>query len=265
MPDVNQIKEIVAKELGNQRFGVYSTVRNDRPHSTLVGYALTEDLTKIIFYTPINTRKFVNTRLHHHAVLFIDNTKNQPEDTKKAVSIAAKGQGRIGSDLPHEEYESYKKIYLDRNPHMEFFIRPKTEMIVLDVQEYEVVSNFQTVVDWSTESVVLKVRQIQGDRLVEAVNRGRALVLPNDSKTDVEWEDLILVTKEMTNEPEIDPSRVKGLIIEGPDTNGVGKRYAEKLGIPAVCNIEDATQYISTNDPVTVDGYLGYLILHNLK
>ncbi|MEI6153894.1 MAG: pyridoxamine 5'-phosphate oxidase family protein, partial [Deltaproteobacteria bacterium] len=54
-------------------FAVLATDSNGHPYTSLVAYAITPDLKKVLFATPKGTRKYKNILNSEHVALLIDN------------------------------------------------------------------------------------------------------------------------------------------------------------------------------------------------
>lgn len=88
-----------------------------------------------------------------------------------------------------------------------------------------------------------------------------------DSSFDELNEPCVLVASDITpsDAAQIDLDKVKGIVLEHGGTTGHAVIVARSMGIPAIVDVEAATQRIPAGEIVLVDGYSGSLILHPSK
>lgn len=265
---LDEIKKIIETELTNQHFGVFNSVRNDSPHSTLVSFVPSNDLSKLIFFTPKNTRKFINSQIYNKVSLFVDTTTNSPEDIKNAITITGYGKSLIGTNLPKDEFEAYKQKYLKKNPHMEFFLQPNREMIVIDVDRYELVTNFQSVFDWILEPKLknkLAIRQMQGDPVIGGETRGKILVIHSSEDLKFLDENYIVIAKELPEEFFKTAIIPKGILEMKGEPDSQTEQFAKKNNIPYVRYVTEPLEIFNSGDEITLDAHFGIIIQHKIK
>jgi heme iron utilization protein len=129
--------------LSSQRLGVLATTGEIYPYTSLVGFAVSEDLKNIIFATIKATRKYENLKNHPNVSILIHNTTNSTADFKDAAAVTAMG---VSKDTAGDERNKYKSIYLAKFPFLEDFIEnPNCVLVSVNVQRYIVVTRFQEV------------------------------------------------------------------------------------------------------------------------
>ncbi|MCY3414414.1 MAG: hypothetical protein INQ03_22395 [Candidatus Heimdallarchaeota archaeon] len=255
---IEEVRTSIENELNIQHFGVLSSVRNDKPHQTLVCFAPVENMQRLVFFTPKNTRKFINAQIYEKVSMFLDTTTNSPDDVKNALTISANGIVLHEKEFK-DKRDNYKKAYLKKNPHMEFFLKENIEMVVIKVEYYELVKQFQTVLDLNVSkpsSYTLSIRQIQGEGTGYGEIRKNLKLLGDEL---VEGD--ILVCEEFPDE------------YSGPELAAIvqisksekARTYADQHQIPCVSGLEEGLELFSSGDNITVDGYLGMIILHKVK
>jgi general stress protein 26 len=148
-PPGQQAEELEAhlrEILSTQLFGVLSTVGGDQPYASLVGFAASEDLSRLYFATSRSTRKFNNLHSNPRAAMLIDNRSNQAADLRRAAAATALGSVvEIGADRQDE----FKSVFLAKQTHFgDFLSSPNTARIYLEVKTYYVVSRFQNVFEF---------------------------------------------------------------------------------------------------------------------
>jgi len=240
---MDDILNTLEKLLTQQHYGVFNTIRFDTPHSTLVCFAPNKNLTKLVFMTPEQTRKTINSKIHDKVSLFVDNRKNEASDIKEATTIVAYGR-IVAAD--ETEKQVLTKAYLEKNPHMEFFVTPSVKLMVIEVNYYEIVSQFQSVKQLRANqgSFSVSIRQIMGQSFSTGYLRG-----------DLSDDKLVLVDSPTI----LNLDQATGIITNQQDF----KARAESLDIPVVY-LEDLTVLEGVKH-VTIDGYLGFVIIHDIK
>jgi len=88
-----------------------------------------------------------------------------------------------------------------------------------------------------------------------------------DSSFDELKEPCVLVASDITpsDAAQIDLDKVKGIVLEHGGTTGHAVIVARSMGIPAIVDVQTATQRIHAGEIVLVDGYTGTLIVHPTK
>lgn len=145
----------VAKRLramgAKEPFAVLATNENGRPYTSLISFAVTPDLTKVIFATPRNTRKFKNLVDTKDVAVLVDNRskKNKGFVETQAITVL----GKAAAVKRGRSWLEYAGIFLKKHPELEEFINASTTaLIVVDITSCIHVGNFQTitVMDWKT-------------------------------------------------------------------------------------------------------------------
>ncbi len=146
----------VAKRLramdARESFAVLATNEDGRPYTSLISFAVTPDLTKVIFATPRNTRKFKNIVDTKDVAVLVDDRSNKNKGFIETQAITVLGTAKpVRRGRPWLEYAG---IFLKKHPELEEFINASTTaLVVIDVTSCIHVGNFQTitVMDWNTK------------------------------------------------------------------------------------------------------------------
>jgi nitroimidazol reductase NimA-like FMN-containing flavoprotein (pyridoxamine 5'-phosphate oxidase superfamily) len=126
-----------------QHFAVLATHQEGRPYASLVAFAATPDLRRLVFTTMRATRKFTNLSADARVALLIDNRSNQETDLSQAVAVTATGRAceALGSDRA-----ALEELFLAKHPSLaDFVASPGCAVLAVDVDLYYVVSRFQNV------------------------------------------------------------------------------------------------------------------------
>jgi nitroimidazol reductase NimA-like FMN-containing flavoprotein (pyridoxamine 5'-phosphate oxidase superfamily) len=120
-----------------------STQKDGQPYASLLAFASADDLKKLFFLTPANTRKYENLTANPRVAMLVTNSRNQAENLYDAVAVTA-----VGKAFPAEDDEKgvLLDIFLKRHPALKDFASdPATAQIIVSVESYFTVSQFQNV------------------------------------------------------------------------------------------------------------------------
>jgi len=144
----NNIADEIKYILEIESFAVLSTQGEGQPYSSLISYAYSEDLKKIIFATPSDTRKFNLISKSDKVSVLVDTRSTNPASINEINAITITGQAKIIKDK--EELNFYTNLLVSEHPYLDSFVKaPNTEIIVVDVFQYIFVKKFQEVIEWS--------------------------------------------------------------------------------------------------------------------
>jgi nitroimidazol reductase NimA-like FMN-containing flavoprotein (pyridoxamine 5'-phosphate oxidase superfamily) len=145
MSDSEAERERLRQLLRAQRLGVLSSHDNGQPHASLVAFAATDDLRRLVFATTRATRKYANLRADARVALIVDNRSNRDADFHEAMAVTAYGRAL---ELSGAERDEYLELYLGKHPHLcEFVSAPTCALVAIAVQRYSMVDRFQHVVE----------------------------------------------------------------------------------------------------------------------
>lgn len=140
----------IRKLLANQNCAVLATSENGRPYTSLIAFAASDDLRRLLFVTARATRKFTNLRREPHVSLLLDNRKNCGEDFRDAMAVTVLG---VAGEVPDAEQAERMNLFLERHPLLqEFAASPSCALLEVKVQRYILVSRFQNVMELVFES-----------------------------------------------------------------------------------------------------------------
>lgn len=132
----------------NQSFAVLATQGQGQPYTSLIGFALTEDLKYIVFSTPRETRKFTLMEENNHVSFFIDDRASQPDSIDKISALTV--TARVEIQTTKEDIEKWSNILIKKHPYLETFAQSDTTAIVVaKVFRYFYVRRFQEVLEWA--------------------------------------------------------------------------------------------------------------------
>jgi nitroimidazol reductase NimA-like FMN-containing flavoprotein (pyridoxamine 5'-phosphate oxidase superfamily) len=155
MNKVDRIKNTIRDVTSEELFGILATSVNDVPYTTLIAFALEDDLSKLFFATSRDTKKFKQLKINGKISFHINNSRNSPKDIGNAVSITISGSA---SECPKENFDKAMKLYLSKNPQMTEFINgPNTALISVHIERYDIVERFQNVTVLNMEEQVTEL------------------------------------------------------------------------------------------------------------
>ena len=142
----DEVAGFIRRLLGEQRLAVLSTVHsNGHPYVTLVAFAWTPDLKCLAFATPRATRKFEHMQSNPQVALLVDNRTGRQEDFHEAMALTALGEARESSG---NERGRLLDSYRERHSALADFVQsPSTALMVVDVERYILVRQFQNVLE----------------------------------------------------------------------------------------------------------------------
>lgn len=126
-----------------QRSAALATQEGGQPYLSLMAFAATPDLKRLIVATERHSRKYANMMAEPRVALLIDDRSNVPSDTEEAVAVTVLGKA---AEAAPQEREELLPLFLAKHPHLEAFVTsPTCALITVRVETYFVVQRFQEV------------------------------------------------------------------------------------------------------------------------
>ena len=127
----------------HQLHAVLATADGGVPHASLVAFAASPDLRRLVFVTARATKKFRNLAASGTVALLIDNRTNTTSDVAEAMAVTV--IGRAG-EATGAEREGLLALLLARHPALADFARAAdTAVVAVTVERYLLVDRFQRV------------------------------------------------------------------------------------------------------------------------
>ncbi len=130
-----------------QRHAVLATVSDCQPYTSLVAFAMTPDMKKVLFATPRNTAKYRNIVNNRRVALLIDTRSNTDAAYMKSEAVTVIGTAkpvRRGS-----KREALAGVLTKKHPALRRFVREKTTaVIVVEAERCYHTGSFQEVSEW---------------------------------------------------------------------------------------------------------------------
>jgi nitroimidazol reductase NimA-like FMN-containing flavoprotein (pyridoxamine 5'-phosphate oxidase superfamily) len=131
----------------NQYFGVLATNDGGQPYTSLISFAITPDLKKVIFATPMETRKFKNILSKNNVSILIDNRSDTRKNLMATEAITVIGKAR---HVPRGKTRNeLAAIFLKKHPDLGEFIQSDTTALMVIKAAWCIhVGKFQTISVW---------------------------------------------------------------------------------------------------------------------
>jgi heme iron utilization protein len=138
-----RLRELDRKE----DFAVLATGEGDQPYTSLISFALTPDVSGLIFATPRDTQKYRNIRRQAKVAILIDNRSRKARALmeREAVTIIGvarplrKGRTRDGM----------MAVFLEKHPELAAFVESSSTVLMeVEVRRCIHVGQFQTISVW---------------------------------------------------------------------------------------------------------------------
>jgi heme iron utilization protein len=131
----------------SQKFAVLATAKAGIPYASLIAFALSPDLTQVLFATPKATRKYRNVVAGRHVALLVDSRAAGRTDLLGAEAITI-----AGSAAPLRRgraRDALAAVFLRKHPELEEFVRSSsTALVAVSITECVHVGRFQAVSVW---------------------------------------------------------------------------------------------------------------------
>ena len=144
----HEILSEIKKMCDQQNFAVLATQGDGQPYTSLISFSITNDLKKIYFSTPSQTRKFSLLEKNNQVSLLIDNRSDLPDGLNQISGLTITGTARIVA----EDFEKKEASFhlLEKHPYLKKFISSETTKIIeITAEHFYYVRRFQEVYQWS--------------------------------------------------------------------------------------------------------------------
>jgi nitroimidazol reductase NimA-like FMN-containing flavoprotein (pyridoxamine 5'-phosphate oxidase superfamily) len=122
---------------------VLATHDGTAPYTSLMAFAATADLDRLVFVTSRATHKYSNMSASNQVSALIDNRSNHSADFQSALAVTVLGQAR---ELQGKERDGLLALFLQRHPELEpFCLAPSSALMALIVRRYILVDRFDEV------------------------------------------------------------------------------------------------------------------------
>jgi heme iron utilization protein len=139
LSDISEYFGVLSPLLAIQRLAVLATSQDGQPYSSLVAFAVTDDLKQILFVTNRDTRKYRNIQQNSRVAMLVDSRKNDHADFETASAVTAIGVAReaLGQERNH-----LSEVYLAKHPYLTDFLGMSNSALVLVAVSEYVIAGF---------------------------------------------------------------------------------------------------------------------------
>ncbi|MFW9768209.1 MAG: pyridoxamine 5'-phosphate oxidase family protein [Candidatus Thorarchaeota archaeon] len=139
-----EVKKRIDKVLDSQKIAVLGTSKDGEPYSCLVGFAMTEDLSELVFATMRQRLKYKQMQANPRVTLMIDDRDVQNSDFNDTTSLTIVGSAE---DVMGKDRSKYATKLLEQHPVLTEFVQsPGCAVIRVAVDKIYVVSEFESIV-----------------------------------------------------------------------------------------------------------------------
>lgn len=146
LKDPSQLAHRLKELFSSQSLAVLATHGEGQSYGSLVAFAVTDDLKRLLFATTRATRKYANLMKNPRVAMVMDSRSNKESDFHQAIAVTATGRVKeaVGS-----EKDRLTRLYLSKHPHLvDFVSSPTCALVILEVETYYLVSQFQNVTEF---------------------------------------------------------------------------------------------------------------------
>ena len=142
----NDIRPALRALLANQRYAVLATDDQGQPFTSLMAFAASDDLNRLVVLTERGTRKFANLQTNPRVALLIDDRGNRGSDTEDAVALTVIARAREADAVARSDL---LPLYLARHPQLaDFAASTSCAVVEMQVESFLLVSRFRHVAQW---------------------------------------------------------------------------------------------------------------------
>jgi len=141
MPHSEITRDRIQVIVRDQALAVLATTNQGKPHPSLIGFTVSDDLTQLVFATSRSSLKFKNIVAEPEVALLVDTRQNRPDDFFSATAISIYG---TACEIQETELTYYRNLFLDRHPQLrDFVFSATTALIKVNVTRYKLISEFE--------------------------------------------------------------------------------------------------------------------------
>jgi hypothetical protein len=142
----DDIRPALRALLADQRYAVLATDDRGQPFTSLMAFAASDDLDRLVVLTERGTRKFANLQANPRVALLIDDRGNHGSDTEDAVALTVIARAREADAVARSDL---LPLYLARHPQLAGFAASMSCAVVeLQVESFLLASRFRHVAQW---------------------------------------------------------------------------------------------------------------------
>ncbi len=133
--------------VNNQPYAVLCMQGEGQPYGALVAFAFSEDLRRVVFATPVTTRKFRLLSECDRVALVVDNRLNQAGELMEIEAVTATGRSTLLDR--NDSFDCWAELLVSKHPNLKSFVNAQScALFLVDIVRFFHVSRFQEVNQW---------------------------------------------------------------------------------------------------------------------
>ena len=144
----SQLAKRIGRLVSEQLYGVLCTQGQGQSYGSLIAFAFSDDLSRAVFATPIETRKYHLLSECDHVSLVVDNRPRYPHDMMKVEALTATGRA---IEIPRgPSFQELECLLIGRHPQLKSFVKASScALFRIDIFRFFHVGRFQEVGQWT--------------------------------------------------------------------------------------------------------------------
>jgi nitroimidazol reductase NimA-like FMN-containing flavoprotein (pyridoxamine 5'-phosphate oxidase superfamily) len=134
----------------SQRYAVLATEDRGQPLTSLMAFAVTDDLRHLVLLSDRNTRKFANLAANRRVSLLVDDRGNKTTDTQESIAVTVLGRA---FEADADNGDALAQLFLARHPALaDFAAIPDCAVVRVEVSAYLLVEQFEHTIEWRPDA-----------------------------------------------------------------------------------------------------------------
>jgi nitroimidazol reductase NimA-like FMN-containing flavoprotein (pyridoxamine 5'-phosphate oxidase superfamily) len=130
----------------SQRYAVLATESCGQPLTSLMAFAVTDDLRHLVMMSDRKTRKFANLAANRRVALLVDDRGNKATDTRESIAVTVLG---LAFEADADTRDALAGLFLARHPGLAAFAAaPDCVVVRVEVSAYLLVQQFEHTLEW---------------------------------------------------------------------------------------------------------------------
>lgn len=127
----------------HQQFGILTSIGSDGPHSSLIAFAVTNNLKTVLFMTLQETRKYANIIANPNVSLLVDNRPANSKEISGCFALSAYGTVK---KVDLNSAVATKELFAFCHPELaQYLDKPTYSLFSVSIKKYEVINGLSEV------------------------------------------------------------------------------------------------------------------------
>ena len=143
----SDVRQSIQRLVDEQPYAVLCVQGGGQPYGALVAFAFSGDLRRVVFATPIATRKYRLLIECKRVALLVDNRSSKADALMQIEAVTATGHARLIEDKA--EFERFSELLVIRHAYLRSFVNAAScALFSVDIVRFLHVTRFQEVHQW---------------------------------------------------------------------------------------------------------------------